>query len=142
MPCLIPCAWLWDCGACIAGDVRARRNPQGVLVCRQSDPGVRRALRKYRVGSLIQLGILGYVALALPYWIKVACSHSSSAPTLPPCLTRPMAGLYLCSSQRTPHRLINPPMMPSANHLKIAYMMRQRLESNKQGVHPKNVPGL
>ena len=60
-------------------------------MCRQRDAGVRRALRQYRVGSLIQLGILGYVALALPYWIKVACPHSS-APTLPPCLVRPMPG--------------------------------------------------
>lgn len=32
---------------------------------------MRAFLRKYRVGSLIQLGILGYVALALPYWVKV-----------------------------------------------------------------------
>ena len=79
MPCLNPCAWLWACGACIAGDVRARQNPQGVLVCRQSDPGVRRALRKYRVGSIIQLGILGYVAVALPYWTKVGPGTCSLA---------------------------------------------------------------
>ena len=134
----IPACTAWACGACIAGDVRARQNPQGVLVCRQRDPGVRRALRKYRVGSLIQLGILGYVALALPYWIKVACPRSS-APTLPPCLTRPVAGLCLRSSYWTPHRLTHPPMMPSAD-LKIACILRQQPESKEQGVHSKNVP--
>ena len=40
-------------------------------MCRQSDARVRRALRKYRVGSIIHLGIIGYVAVALPYWVKV-----------------------------------------------------------------------
>lgn len=40
-------------------------------VCRQRDARVREFLRKYRVASIIQLGILGYVAVALPYWIKV-----------------------------------------------------------------------
>ncbi len=38
---------------------------------------MRRALRKYRVGSIIQLGILGYVAVALPYWTKVGQSTQS-----------------------------------------------------------------
>ena len=46
-------------------------------MCRQSNIRVRRALRKYRVGSIIQLGILGYVAVALPYWIKVRHSAQS-----------------------------------------------------------------
>lgn len=49
----------------------------GVCVCRQSDVRVRKILRKYRVGSMIQLGILGYVALALPYWSKVGHSPHS-----------------------------------------------------------------
>ena len=51
-------------------------------MCRQSDIRVRRALRKYRVGSIIQLGILGYVAVALPYWTKVGhvtCSLAGCA---------------------------------------------------------------
>ena len=111
----------WACGACIAADVRARRNPQGGLVCRQRDAGVRRALRKYRVGSLIQLGILGYVALALPYWMKVACPRSS-APTLPPCLVRAMAG-----STAPSLGLTTPLMMPSNHQLKQPCMSRQGL---------------
>lgn len=48
-------------------------------MCRQSDVRVRRALRKYHVGSVIQLGIIGYVAVALPYWFKVRdtfCTNS------------------------------------------------------------------
>jgi len=53
-------------------------------VCRQSDATVRRALRKYRVGSIIQLGIIGYVAVALPYWVKVRDTFcTNSRPTNP-----------------------------------------------------------
>jgi len=45
---------------------------------------VRRALRKYRVGSIIQLGIIGYVAVALPYWVKVGHTFcTNSRPTDP-----------------------------------------------------------
>ena len=61
--------------------------PSWVFVCRQSDVKVRRALRNYRVGSIIQLGILGYVAVALPYWTKVRHSAQSNmgCACSPPC---------------------------------------------------------
>lgn len=53
------------------GLMRREAAPSGSVFPRQRDARVRAFLRKYRVGSLIQLGILGYVALALPYWVQV-----------------------------------------------------------------------
>ena len=79
---------------------------------------MRRVLRKYRVGSLIQLGILGYVALALPYWIKVACPHSA-AQTLPPCQANGWAVAFAAVNILRRGFTIHL-MMPSAHQLKNA----------------------
>ncbi|CAL5223491.1 g6016 [Coccomyxa viridis] len=71
-----------------------------VLLTRaKSNIRVRRALRKYRVGSIIQLGILGYVAVALPYWIK-AFSFASPKALLNALLPKPQPAASSGSAQQ------------------------------------------